>query len=173
MRFFDLIDFDKSQLKHPASFYGFSSVYSAKDVCLVSGGAQAKGDPRLKIFAGDTNSILKSLRKFDVFYSRSYEASLEMFAKAKEQEKPFILCLSDILLSRNPSLSMYRIERFARVARHYDIELIGVSLAKEEHIIRSPSEAGSILEFCGLTRQQAQYSYSLLGDMVEDRLKNE
>lgn len=173
MRFFDLIDFDPSQLKHSASFYGFSSVYSSNDVCLVSGKVQTKEDSRLKIFIGNTDLILKNLRKFDVFYSKFYDASLELFAKAKEQEKPFIICLSDILSSPNPSLSMYRIERFARVARHYDIDLVSVSLAKEEYLIRSPSEAGSILEFCGLTRQQAQYSYSLLGDMIEDRIKNE
>lgn len=173
MRFFDLINFDKSQLKHSASFYGFSSIYSTEDVCLISGKNRAEDDPRLKIFMGDTNSILKNLRRYDVFYSTSYEASLELFAKAKEQEKPFMVCLSDMLLAKNPSLSMYRVERFARVARHYDIELVGVSFAKEEHLIRSPSEAGSLLGFCGLTSQQAQYSYSLLGDMIEDKLKNE
>mgnify|MGYP001154445529 CR=1 FL=1 len=155
MKYFDLVDFDISLLRFPPSFYGFEKIFTTKDIKITS-------DPmnkEAKILTGPNDLLLKNYRKFDILYSKTYEYSLELFAKAKEQNKPFLLSISDIF--SNP-LNIYRIRNFIKVARHYDIKLIVVSLAKNEFMIRSTEESAFILSHCGMNKDQVRYSYSLL-----------
>lgn len=136
--------------------YGFDSLYNVNEI-------------KQKIYSGDVNSALKNLRKYNVFYINNYEISLELFAKAKEQKKTFLISLSDILNSRNQFLTLYRIERFVRVARHYKLKIMIASMARNEEEIRSPEEAWCILRLCGFTKEQVRYGYSLASDLIRDQ----
>ena len=152
MEFYDIVKFDCSELDYP--LYEFSHVYQLKYL-------------EKFIFIGNPDLAIKNLRKFQIFYINNYEISIELFAKAKEQKKAFLISISDILKSKTPFYQMYRIERFVRVARHYDLNIICASLAEDEYMIRSPDESGYILSKCGFTRQQVFYSYSLLKKILE------
>jgi hypothetical protein len=151
MKLSDLVYFDNIL----PSLYGFDSFYNVNEI---------------KIYSGNINSALKNLRKYDVLYINNYEISLELFAKAKEQKKIFLISLSDILNSRNQFISLYRIGRFTRVARHYGLRIMIASMAKKEEDIRSPEEGWYILRLCGFTKEQVRYGYSLVNDALRDEV---
>jgi hypothetical protein len=159
MKYFDLVDFDTSSLQFPSNFYGFDRIFTTNEISITS-----KPTVKAKILEGNADMLLKYYRKFDILHIPSYEYSLELFAKAKEQDKAFLVSISQILY--NPFI-MYRIKNFIKVARHYNLKLVFASLARDEYSIRSVEEAASILSYCGLTRDQVRHGYSLLEKYVK------
>jgi hypothetical protein len=159
MKYVDLVDFDTSSLRFSPSFYGFDRIFTTKEISITS-----KPTVKARILEGNADMLLKYYRKFDILHIPSYEYSLELFAKAKEQDKVFLVSISQIL--SNPLL-IYRVKNFIKIARHYDLNIIFASLATDEYLIRSVEEAASILSYCGLTRDQVRYGYSLLEKYVK------
>lgn len=123
-------------------------------------------DCKDKIAIGSADRLIKSLRKARILYCPSYEISLELFAKAGAQNKPFLISISD-LLKENSYLTIYRLSNFIRVARHYKITLIIASMANDIYSLRDPEEAASILRLCGMTREQVRYGFSILNRYLD------
>lgn len=142
--YFDIVEFlvSESKIKEQIKFYQFSEI-------------------KPKLVIGDPDKIIKNIRKGSILYCPKYEISLEMFAKAKSLDKPFLISLSDIL-NENPHLAIYRISNFIRVGRHYKLKFIVASFAKDKYYIRSIDEAASIMRLCGMGRDQVRQSFMLL-----------
>ncbi|MEM3431305.1 MAG: hypothetical protein QW054_07520 [Candidatus Micrarchaeia archaeon] len=143
--YFDIVDFPIDESIEKKSQFRFYRLSDIKDLFLV----------------GDPEKITKLMRKGKILYCPKYEISLEMFAKAKSLNKPFLISLSDIITEK-PYLAIYRISNFIRVGRHYKLKFIIASMAKDKYSVRSIDEAASIMRLCGMSKDQVRQSFMII-----------
>ncbi|MCS7109558.1 MAG: hypothetical protein NZ903_02045 [Candidatus Micrarchaeota archaeon] len=146
--YFDIVDFPIEESEHKP----FYKVYRLSDI-------------KKHIVMGDPEFIIKNMRKGRILYCPKYEISLEMFAKARSLDKPFLISISDIIAGK-AHVQIYRISNFIRVGRHYKIKFILSSMAKDKYMLRSPDEAAAIMRLCGMSKEQVKHSFTLLPDYL-------
>jgi len=166
----DIIDLDPAQLQHPARFYGFNSfLVLGKDVSLHSAGAISSQRPAAVsiISSNNTESLIRLVKKFDIIYSTTYDASPALLTRVATAKRKALVNVSDILGKEGADRAqmMHRISRFLEFCRSYRVEAVFASMAKDELGIRGSQETADIFSLLGVDREQTRYSYSVINDV--------